>query len=352
MKKIHPFRLFLQILFVAIIFGVFLSYPKVIVMKGETMGTSYTIKAYVAFWRSQQKIQELIDQRLAQISQVFSTYSKDSELSQFNQNTSDDVIKVSKELYDVLNQGKTIFEKSGGAWDATIYPLFETWGFMSDQKPNLPSKEEVQTLRQKIGYQHLRFVGPQRIRKTQKNIQVDLSSIVKGYAVDEVAKLLELAKSQHFLIEIGGEMFAKGQRDRLEKWQVGINNPDPNAAINDILMVVELKNKALATSGDYRNFFEHNGKRYSHILDPRTGYPVKHQSVSVTIVAKTCLLADALATAAMVLEPKEALALVKDNRDAEMLLIENVGGTYKKYMTRGFKDLVNKKVLSKSPESN
>ena len=336
--KINKFRLLLQVIFVAVLLGVFLAYPKQIMINGETMGTTYQIKAYVPFWRKQARIQQLITHRLDQLNQVFSTYISDSDLAKFNANQTNDVQEINHELFILLKTGKTLYQKSDGAWDASILPLYRLWGFMREGTlQKLPSETKIQGTLQKIGYDKLKFVGPNRIQKKQPKLALDLSSIAKGYAVDELTLILKRLGSQHFLVEIGGEIRVAGQRNRDEKWRVGINVPKADSSLNAVAYTVELFNQAMATSGDYRNFHQINNKRYSHILDPRTGYPVKHQTVSATVIAESCLLADALATAAMVLSPKEALALIKQNKKAELLLIEKVGNDYKTYMTDGFK---------------
>ncbi|MEK9657707.1 MAG: FAD:protein FMN transferase [bacterium] len=340
-KKINRFRLLLQVIFVAVLFGVVLGYPKVIVLDGDTMGTTYHIKAYVPFWRKTARIDSLIKQRLAQVNQIFSTYDDNSELSLLNRNTSKEAIQVTKDLYQVLHQASVVFEKTKGAFDMTVYPLYELWGFMSETPLiKTPTHSEIKDTFKKVGTDKIKFLGPGQIQKIQPDLQCDLSAIAKGYAVDELRGLLERIGSKHFIVEIGGEIYASGQRNRSEKWRCGISIPHANAAPNELLYTVAIKNKALATSGDYRNFQTIESRTYPHILDPRTGYPIQHNTVSATVIAESCALADALATAAMVLSPKEALALVEKNKKAEILLVEKHKKEHVVHMSGGFSEFI------------
>jgi len=175
------------------------------------------------------------------------------------------------------------------------------------------------------------------LQKKESTVTLDLASIAKGYAVDQVSDLLRASGMENFLVEIGGEVLAAGYRKDGKPWQVGINQPSTSASTMDVYQAVPLHNRAMATSGDYRNYFESDGKRFSHIIDPRTGYPVNNDVVSVSIVADNCLFADGLATAIMVMGPEHGMALIRSLKDVEgFVIVRETDDTYAHYMSEAF----------------
>lgn len=296
--------------------------PKETVLTGRTMGTTYSIKLVTGYFQSTDGLQEKIDARLDQINQSMSTYSKDSEISRFNRwRATREAFSISEDFYRVMTIGQQLFELSGGAWDATVEPLINLWGFGPDRPAeDIPTENQIKQALTSVGFQQVEING-RSLTKTHPDVTLDLGSIAKGYGVDRIADLLRESGYDNFLVEIGGEVYAAGLRKDLKPWRVGINRPQKDAPRYAIYQVVSLSGRAMATSGDYRNFIERNGQTYSHIIDPRTGYPVANGVVSATVVADNCTFADGLATALMVMGAKKGLQAVNRLRAVECLII-------------------------------
>lgn len=279
---------------------------------GKTMGTTYAIKIRgVPEEFNLQHAQKSIDEILERINSRMSTYRKDSELSLFNRSHSTDWMTVSSETVHVVSEAVRVSTLTNGAFDVTIGPLVNLWGFGPDSQPiKIPSEEAIREKIASVGYHHLHLrKSPPAIRKDESRIQIDLSAIAKGYAVDQVVEFLELQNVPHFLVEVGGELRGKGLNAAGLPWQVAIEKPaSDERAIHQVL---SLKSQAMATSGDYRNFFQKNGERFSHTINPQTGQPVTHQLASVTVLRTSCMEADALATGLMVLGPDAGYRLAK-----------------------------------------
>lgn len=303
-----------------------------VLFSGQTMGTTYTVKVRdIPEDAMLTSLREGIDQILERINERMSTYREDSELSQFNQSTSTDWIEVSPETVRVIHEALKVSSLTHGAFDVTVGPLVNMWGFGPDpQTVEIPSQDSIQERLTSVGYQHLHIqTAPPAIRKDQPNLQIDLSAIAKGYAVDQVAEYLESQNIPHFLVEIGGELRGKGHNSMGFPWKVAIEKPEPGE--RSIHRVLHLQSQALATSGNYRNFYEKDGEKFSHTINPQTGQPVTHQLASVTVVRASCMEADALATGLMVLGPVEGYKLAVQ----EKLLVLFVSRTQK-----GFEETV------------
>ncbi|MDO6681136.1 FAD:protein FMN transferase [Oceanobacter sp. 5_MG-2023] len=280
----------------------------VVKVAGPTMGTQYHV-SWIGQNDSAEQIQHLIDQRLADINRIMSTYDPDSELSQLNRQTlALDNVTLSEELADVLAQALMIYNQSEGRFDVTVGPLVNAWGFgpgkHRDQKL---SEEEVNGLLAGIGSDAIHL--DDRTLSTDKPLYIDLSAIAKGWAVDQIGYLLEQQGVVSYLVEIGGELRARGSKPDGSGWRVAIERPALDSMAHQVQLVLEPGDSALATSGDYRNYFEEQGVRYSHTIDPHTGYPITHQLASVTILNPSCALADAWATALTVAGPEQAVLL-------------------------------------------
>lgn len=313
---------------------------KEVVFSGNTMATAYNIKVVTGYFKKTAYIKDLVEKRLNEIDNSMSTYIKNSEISGFNalKNTHTKY-DVSDDFLYVLMTAKYLHKITYGAWDGTIKPLVKLWGF-EDRiiMKNVPEKEEIEQKLSTIGFDNIIISEKGYIRKKESRISLDLASIAKGYAVDQLAVLLKSLKIDDFIVEIGGEVYASGLRKDGKKWKVGINRPDRNASFNDVYKVVTLGNKALATSGDYRNFFEIDGKRYSHVLDPETGYPVSNGVVSVTVISDMCAFADGLATAIMVLGHEKGIELANHINDVEcMIIVQGKNGDLTDYYSDNFK---------------
>jgi len=297
------------------------------VYSGPIMGTSFSIKAsHIPEQISVDDLQQLILMRLQAINQRMSTYLKDSELSLLNTLSSTEPKIISAELYTVLDAAQKISQLSAGAFDITVGPLVNLWGFGPDMMLyQAPKPEAIVQLLAQSGYAKLQLNKQDlTVTKTLASLSMDLSALAKGYAVDEVARLLEEQGIKDYLVEIGGELRLKGKNLQGKKWRIAIEKPTINK--RELEKVVAITDIAMATSGDYRNFFEQDGQRFSHTIDPRTGYPITHKLASVTVLTETCMLADAWATALMVLGPEAAYKIAEQQQLAVFFIIKTEQG--------------------------
>lgn len=298
-------------------------------LTGPTMGTRYSIKVPANEpVPDGDLLQRQVDDALARIDETMSTYLIDSELSRFNVSESTDWQPVSIEFCLCVEESLAISALTEGAFDITVGPLVNLWGFGPDGvtvKP--PSDAEVAAARARVGFRHLQTdCTKPAMRKTLADLYIDLSAYAKGFAVDRVADLLDEQGIGNYLVEIGGELKARGRNAANELWAVAIEEPLDDA--RRVHSVVHLADRAVATSGDYRNFFEFNNRRYSHTIDTRTGRPVTHALASVTVIADTAAYADALATALMVLGPEKGLQLATSRNIAALFLIRTGAGFF------------------------
>jgi thiamine biosynthesis lipoprotein len=299
------------------------------------MGTiAYNVKYLTD---EKQNLKSPIDSILKASNQSLSTYIPDSEISQFNK--TDSLAYPSDMFLDVLMKSEEIYRKTNGAFDPTIGPLVNAWGFGPDKQKKVLDSAQVDSLLQLIGFDQITF-SEQLVTKP-RGVYLDFSAIAKGYAVDLVAEFLESKNLEHYMVEIGGEVRARGTNEEGNTWTIGIE--DPLVAKNEqkLIAIVALDGRSLATSGNYRNYFQEDGKTYAHILDPRTGYSQGKQILSASIFARTCIEADALATAAMILDVDQAQALVNTMNDIDAVFIrENTEGNLETVITDGIADQV------------
>lgn len=287
------------------------------VLSGPTMGTTFNV--VLAGERFDMdalaQLQTSIDAELQAVNAEMSTYLKDSELSRFNDGPARTDFAASPHLIEVVALAKQVTQQSGGAFDVTVGPLVDAWGFgPGDQTPRLLSDAEIEQLRAVVGDDKLELDRASgQLRKSVAGLRVDLSAIAKGHGCDRVSAVLEAAGWTNYMVEIGGEVWARGSSPSGEPWKVGIERPTNDAAgSRTVQAVVRVRDAAVATSGDYRNYWEHEGVRYSHTIDPRTGRPITHTLASVTVIhPESAALADAWATALNVLGPAEGLALAE-----------------------------------------
>ena len=294
--------------------------PELVSFSGPTMGTTYTVKFYTT--ENVKKPSDLkggVDAALVRVNKLMSTYDPNSELSVFNKLPANQFSNISEDMAYVIDKALLISEMSGGEYDITIGPLVNLWGFGPGKREDkVPSQVLIDEAKSRVGYHYLKLDG-RRLTK-EKNIYVDLSSIAKGYGVDMVAQVLQSKGVQSYLIEVGGEILSKGVKADGESWKVAIESPaGGHEIVERILSVTDV---AVATSGDYRNYFEKNGVRYSHTISPKTGRPITHRLVSVTVVDKTTTMADGLATAITVLGPEKGFEFAQKNGIAAYLLIK------------------------------
>lgn len=295
------------------------SKPKTI--SGKTMDTFYHISVISDASDPLLVLKDKIDTQLSMLNTRFSMYSDKSELSEFNRTPEKKRFKPSSDFRSVLMSGRKLYLLTGGAWDGTVKPLVDLWGFGTRNKiTKIPDASEVAATLNQCGFDKI-ILNADGIIKTAPGVSLDLGSIAKGYGVDMVAGLLKNAGYDQFLVEIGGEIYAAGTKSSHAKWKVGISRPDKRFSHQDVYQAVMLEDRALATSGNYRNFITINGQTFSHIIDPVTGFPTRNKVASASVVAKDCTFADGLATALMVMPADKGIALVNTLDDVEALII-------------------------------
>ena len=257
-----------------------------------------------------------IDSLLINFNNIFSTYIKDSEISKLN-NSDKKVIKISSSFFKMLYESKKIFNASGGAYDPTIGPVVNAWGFGPDKNKSMPSKNKIDSLLSFVGFDNLEFDNFS-FKKPNSGYYLDFSSIAKGYAVDIISDYLNSKGLKNYFIEIGGEVKAAGYKSNGDPWVVGINSPFDDSKL---YALSSLSNKSLATSGNYRNFYKSGDSIIFHTIDPRTGYPSESNMISASVFSSSCFSADAYATAFMVLGFERSKQILEMNDEIDGLLI-------------------------------
>ncbi len=301
------------------------------VIRGHTMGTTYTVKitSPVPDTKQVEHIASDIENRLTAVNQQMSTYLDSSEISCFNAFRDSNWFAVSEATAEVVNRALEVSAISGGAFDITVGPLVNLWGFGAESDTaRVPTEEQIARVREMVGYHYLDVrMSPPALRKVMPGIYCDLAGIAKGFGVDRIAEYLDSGGINNYCVEIGGEVRTRGRNDRGALWQIGIAMPRETLGVE---LVVALDSAAMATSGDYRIYFDEGGKRYSHTIDPRTGYPISHRLASVTVIHESCCVADAMATAINVLGPDEGYDLAVRQGLAALLMIHTDDGFVEK----------------------
>lgn len=306
--------------------------PEEVLLQGPTMGTYYRVRV-VAEAGDREVIRGLVEERLDAVDRAMSTYRDDSEISRFNQLAAGESLVFSEETWAVLALAWRVREASGGAFDPTVGPLVDAWGFGApgrDAEPTPVADDRLAEMRGAIGAIEL-LSQERRVLKLEDGAALDLSAIAKGWAVDRVSEALTDANYTNHLVEVGGEIRTSGLSPAGDPWRIAIERPPtsfdqavpepPNATRPlGLQQVLEFTDGSLATSGDYRNYWERDGVRYSHTIDPRTGRPVEHALASASVFHESCAVADAYATALMVLGPEEGLRWANQNDIATLLL--------------------------------
>lgn len=308
--------------------------------KGITMGTSYAVKVCDIPKKMKEedwkKITDTIQQTLDRVDQTMSAFKPDSDVSRFNASKSTDWVPVSRETAEVVQLALDVAQSTDGAFDITVGPLVEFWGFGTKHNTNYNAQtlpEQVEELKKNVGYNQLECrLEPPALKKHLPDLSIDLSAVAKGYAVDCVAQTLEKLRFKHFMVEVGGEVRCVGDKGKQGKWTIGIEKPLLAAATQfpGLQRKEAMSDLSLATSGDYQNYRDINGTRYAHILDPRTGFPTETPTQtecigSVSVFDKTCARADALATALFVLGEEKGLEFARRNNLAVLYLLRTEG---------------------------
>ncbi|WP_341663108.1 FAD:protein FMN transferase [Vibrio sp.] len=309
-------------------------------LSGPTMGTTYNIKYIVAEGQpTPDVVQKEVDRLLEQVNDQMSTYRTDSELSLFNQSESSQPFEVSPQTATVVKEAIRLNNLTLGALDVTVGPLVNLWGFGPEARPEVvPSDNELEKRKAETGIEHLSVNG-NALSKDIPNLYVDLSTIAKGWGVDVVADYIQSQGIENYMVEVGGEMRLKGVNREGVKWRIAIEKPTVDErAIQEI---IEPGDMAIATSGDYRNYFEKEGVRYSHIINPQTGKPINHKVVSVTVLDKSSMTADGLATGLMVLGEDKGMKVANDNNIPVFMIVKSSDG-FIELASDAYKPYINK----------
>lgn len=280
---------------------------------GQIFGTTYHIT-----YQSNKDLHREILQRLQLVDQTFSTFNDESIISKINRN---EPVKLNQMFIEVFDLAKTVSKDTHGAFDITVAPLVNVWGF-GFKSGTPPTKAVIDSLRHMTGYEKVKLIGS-KVRKQDPRIMLDCSAIAKGYGSDVVAQYLRSRDVENFMIEIGGEIVVQGNSDKRLPWKIGVTKPtdDSTQVNNELQTVLNVSNTAMATSGNYRRFYYKNGKKYAHTIDPKTGYPVQHNILSATVLANTCAKADAYATSFMVLGLEKTQQVLQHHPDLMVYLI-------------------------------
>lgn len=303
-------------------------------LTGETMGSTYNVKLDPA-GGPVEALADAVRAALQEVDQRMSIYRPESELSAFNAAPAGVPVPLSAELFSVLAVAQDVSRWSDGAFDVTVAPAVETWGFGVRKHRGVPPAIEVAARRDVVDWRALKLDPAQRTAlKAHRGLEVDLNGIAKGYGVDVAARALDRLGVAHYMIEVGGEVRTRGVNAAGVAWQIGIEEPD--AMPQRARQIVPLAGRAMATSGDYRIYFEQDGRRYSHEIDPATAAPITHRLCSATVVADDCTRADAMATALIVLGPDRAYALAETAGIAAHFIERRGAGRFTDRMTSAF----------------
>ncbi|MCG9596594.1 FAD:protein FMN transferase [Vibrio sp. Isolate25] len=309
-------------------------------LSGPTMGTTYNIK-YISEEGvpSPQALQTEVDRLLEEVNEQMSTYRPDSELSRFNQDRTSEPFTVSPQTATVVKEAIRLNGLTLGALDVTVGPLVNLWGFGPEARPEVvPTDEELAARKANTGIQHLTVEG-NTLTKDIPDLYVDLSTIAKGWGVDVVADYIQSQGIQNYMVEVGGEMRLKGVNREGVKWRIAIEKP--SADERAVQEIIEPGDMAIATSGDYRIYFERDGVRYSHIINPKTGKPIRHKVVSVTVLDESSMTADGLATGLMVLGEEQGMKIANENNIPVFMIVKTKDG-FKEMASEAYKPFMNK----------
>lgn len=313
----------------------------VTVLEGKTMGTFWRVSVVGINEKRSNELRNRIQTQLDADDQLLSTYKKDSALMRFNDTHSLSPWPVSEAMADIVTTAIRIGEKTEGAMDVTVGPLVNLWGFGPDKQPvMIPSQEQIDAAKAKTGLQHLTVINQyhqQYLQKDLPELYVDLSTVGEGYAADHLARLMEQEGISRYLVSVGGALDSRGMNAEGQPWRVAIQKPTDQE--NAVQAVVDINGHGISTSGSYRNYYELDGKRLSHVIDPQTGRPIEHNLVSVTVIAPTALEADAWDTGLMVLGPEKAKEVVR-REGLAVYMITKEGDSFKTWMSPQFKSFL------------
>ncbi len=323
--------IFAKILPVFLLFAMALcgcSKPRMLEAHGETMGTDYSVKVVGSFPGGEPALKEQVDALLKHYNDEISTYDSNSALSKFNQQQSTAPYPISQDMADILIEALRIGQKTDGLLDVTAGPLVNLWGFGPDKRPvKIPTVEQIAQARLRVGIKNLHVEVSSdhaSVRKDLPDIYVDLSTFGEGFGVDKIAEFLEARGIQNYLVDIAGASRSRGMNNKGEPWRLGIQKPTDKYM--EAQAVIIPNGRGVSTSGSYRNYYELDNHRYSHIIDPGTGAPITHRMVSATVIAQTALEADGWDTALMVMGTEKALQFAEQHHLAVYLITKTDKG--------------------------
>lgn len=352
-KKIPPQirkRIFAAVLLVLLAIAFKLLWGKqtpdmeTLIFSGNTMSTSWQVKIVGHSFQEDhnRRLADILKDRLDFVNREMSPYFKGGDIYRLNAAQADTPVQVHEEVMQVLKRAIEISELTGGAFDVTVGPLIRLWGFHGKKaRTSIPSDDEIANAKSLVGYRHLNLdLQNHTVKKAIDGLDVDLSAIAKGRAVDMVAEALDAAGESRYMVEVGGEIRCKGKNDKDMDWRIGIERPaESNDLQRRVKRVLPISGLSLATSGDYRSFYMLNHKRYSHTIDPRTGRPVEHGLASVSVLTGDCTTADALATGFTVLGVKESIAIADKEKVAAYFMERDRSGEFTTFSSREFDEL-------------
>ena len=285
-------------------------------IRGKTMGTYYR----VLIWEKEiALLEERCDSVLAVVNQSLSNYISNSSINLLN--ASLDTVETDKMVYENLLVSRDVFMQSGGAFDPTVMPLVNTWGFGPKRRGSIPDSSTIDSLLQYIGFERLRILPDQRVFKQNSNIRLDLGGVAKGYGVDVLSSFLETCGLSSFLVDIGGEVRASGLASDGKPWLIALEKPSESISERAVEHYIELTDRSVASSGNYRNFYIEDGNKYAHEIDPKTGYPKIGTILAVSVMSASCAEADAWATAMMIMDTTEIRSIAKQRSDLGIMMI-------------------------------
>jgi FAD:protein FMN transferase len=308
--------------------------------RGPTMGTTWSVKVVPPGGPidgpSRARLDKALRDDLARVNALMSTWDPESELSRLNRSDSTDAVPVSAETFEVLRLSAEFSVETGGAFDITLAPLIDAWGFgASGDEVATPEDARLRELRDLVGMSLLELDASARtVRKREPGVRCDVAAVAPGYAADRLAAIVRNHGYDNFLVDVGGELVAEGVNETGQPWQVAIERPQTRG--RSIERIISVRNRAVATSGDYRKYHVVNGELLAHVIDPRTGRPIRHRLASATVIDERAVRADALATALMVLGPDEGLALAGRLDVAALFLVRLPDGTFDERTSEAF----------------
>lgn len=314
--------------------------PAPVKLSGETMGTTYNIVVVDVGDNKLPALEAAVAEALTTVNEQMSNWDPNSEVSRLNDNQTTEPVRLSTELASVISAAGTVHSKSEGLFDITLSPLIELWGFGREGGDKaVPADELITEALQRVGHDKLLRVDTTvpALSKVHSEVTVNLSAIAKGYGIDVVAKKLDSLGISHYMVEIGGDLFTKGNNAKGESWVIGIEKPEPGARA--VYRKVSVSNRGMATSGDYRNAFQDNGQRYSHIIDPTNGRPIDHNTASATVLTDSAMMADAWATAMLVLGSKKGM-LIAEREQVAVQFIDRDGEGFAQMESEMFRQYV------------